>query len=60
MNRVHPKLKKTPRSIKLPEWLWEKIDAVPGSNRALVIEDALFVQHGWKPPVIDEKGAGNE
>jgi hypothetical protein len=43
-------LKKTPRSIKLPEWLWLKIDAVPGANRALVIEDALSRVYGWQAP----------
>jgi len=48
-----PLLKKTPRSIKLPEWLWRYIDDLPDTNRALTIEAALIEKHGWEAP--DEK-----
>jgi hypothetical protein len=46
-------LKKTPRSIKLPEWLWRALDdlaAERNSNRALLIEDALTRRHKLRAP----------
>lgn len=43
-------LKKTPRSVKLPEWLWRWMDEQPGTNRALLIEDALKRRHKLRAP----------
>ena len=48
--RTDPSLKKTARSIKLPEWLWLWIDAQPNTNRALLIEDAITQVHGDNLP----------
>lgn len=49
---AHPMLKKTPRSIKLPEWLWLWIDQQPDTNRALLIEAALKSTHKLKQPEV--------
>ena len=46
-------LKKTPRSVKLPEWLWKWMDEQPGTNRAILIEEALCEKHNLKPPEKD-------
>ena len=46
-------LKKTPRSVKLPEWLWEWMDEQPDTNRAILIEDAIREKHGIEPPARD-------
>lgn len=43
-------LKKTPRSVKLPEWLWRWMDEQPGTNRALLIEDAVTRRHKLRAP----------
>lgn len=43
-------LKKTPRSIKLPEWLWRWMDEQPDTNRALLIEDAVTRRHKLRAP----------
>ena len=43
-------LKKTPRSVKLPEWLWQWIDEQDDTNRALLIEEALVKRHKLKRP----------
>ena len=46
-------LKKTPRSVKLPEWLWRAIDEIAtdtDSNRALLIEDAVTRRHRLRAP----------
>lgn len=43
-------LKKTPRSVKLPEWLWRWMDEQPGTNRALLIEDAVTRRHNLRAP----------
>lgn len=48
-----PLLKKTARSIKLPEWLWRALDEIAAdtdSNRALLIEDALTRRHKLRAP----------
>ena len=37
---MDPLQKKTPRSLKLPEWLWRAVDEQT-ENRAIVIERAL-------------------
>ena len=50
---AHPLLKKTARSVKLPEWLWEWMDKQPDTNRALLIEEAIVNEHGLKPPKPD-------
>ncbi len=47
---VPPLLKKTARSVKLPEWLWIWMDEQPETNRALLIEDGLIERHKLKPP----------
>ena len=47
-----PLLKKTARSIKLPEWMWQWMDEQDGTNRALLIEDALTRRHKLKPPKV--------
>lgn len=46
--RADPAHKKTARSIKLPEWLWQWIDAQDGYNRATLIEDAI--EKAFSPP----------
>lgn len=48
-----PLLKKTARSVKLPEWLWQWMDNQDGTNRALLIEDAMKRQHALKVPDIE-------
>lgn len=45
-----PALKKTARSIKLPEWLWQWMDEQPDTNRALLIEEALYKRYRLNPP----------
>lgn len=48
-------LKKTPKSIKLPEWLWNSIDDLArktGSNRAVLIEEAMTKRHKLKCPAL--------
>ena len=47
---IPPLLKKTARSIKLPEWIWQWMDSKNGTNRAILIEDALREKHGLKQP----------
>ena len=54
-----PELKKTARSVKLPEWLWQWMDEQPATNRALLIEDALYRQHRLKPPIVTNKRQAN-
>ena len=52
----HPVLKKTPISLKLPQWLVEWLDQQTES-RAVLIENALRYKHDIEPPVcrpIDE------
>lgn len=44
-------LRKTPRNLKLPEWLWNWLDEQPNTNRALIIERAVVEKFGLKPPV---------
>lgn len=48
-----PLLKKTARSVKLPEWLWEWMDKQPDTNRAVLIEAAMLKAHKLKPPKPD-------
>jgi hypothetical protein len=36
-----PLLKKTARSVKLPEWLWQWIDAQEDTNRGVLIENNI-------------------
>jgi len=43
-------LKKRMISIRLPGWLLKWMDAQPGTNRALLIEDALKKVHEIDPP----------
>lgn len=45
-----PLLKKTARSVKLPEWLWLWMDEQPNTNRALLIEYAMRSVHKITPP----------
>ncbi len=44
-----PLMKKTPRTVKLPEWLWQWIDSQPG-NRPELIEAAIREKHKIGPP----------
>lgn len=45
-------LKKVPISIKLPQWLLDRMDEVPES-RAVQIEQALLNLHkNWKPSPV--------
>lgn len=44
-----PELLKVPISIKLPRWMIEWMDKQPAS-RAVLIEDALQMQHKISPP----------
>jgi hypothetical protein len=53
--RVHPLLKKTLRNTRLPEWLWRWLDVQPGTNRALLIEDALREKYHCR--FDEERGA---
>jgi len=45
-----PLLKKTARSVKLPEWLWQWMDKQPDTNRAKLIEEALCEKYSLEPP----------
>ena len=47
-----PLLKKTARSVKIPEWMWQWMDDQPDTNRAKLIEEALTAKHKLKPPKI--------
>lgn len=47
-----PMIKKIPKSVRLPAWLWEWMDQQPDTNRALLIEDAICRQHGLAPPEV--------
>jgi len=47
--KKHPLLLKTPRSIKIQEWLWQWLDEQEES-RAVLIERALLRQYKLKQP----------
>jgi hypothetical protein len=47
--KKHPLLLKTPRSIKIPEWLWQWLDQQEES-RAVIIEEALKKVYKVKEP----------
>jgi len=50
----HPLLRKTPRLVKLPEWLWRWIDEQQEWNRATFIEDTIRRMHGVCAPLVDD------
>ena len=45
-----PLLKKNPISLKLPQWLIDKMNDQE-ENKAIQIEKALCALNDWKPPV---------
>lgn len=47
--RKRTDLKKTPRLIKLEDWLWHEIDRI-GPNRAVCIRDAILHKYKLKIP----------
>lgn len=52
VTRQQSEAKKTARSIKLPEWLWQWMDEQESTNRALLIESALIKLYELKEPII--------
>lgn len=49
---THPNFKKAPITFKIPQWIIEKLRESPQKQSAL-IEEALKMTYGWKPPEID-------
>lgn len=50
--KKHPLMLKTARNIKLPEWLWQAIDA--RGSRPSVIEPAVMKMYKLAPPKIEK------
>lgn len=45
-----PDQKRASKGIRLPVWLWEKIDAL-GYTRSSVVEEAILAAFGWDEEV---------
>jgi len=50
---AHSLLKKRMIAIRLPEWLIKWMDDQPGTNRAILIEEAIQKIHKIHPPKLD-------
>ncbi len=58
--KLPAEVKKTARSIKLPEWLWQWIDAQDEFNRGTLIEAAIMNTFEPDPPLGDKANQPQE